>query len=92
MQVQITNALVTAREDNSGSKRLVGYVVTRDGPPPVGELRDFIRAKLPAYMIPTHFVMMKEFPLTPNGKIDTRRLAAPEETAPTGRSYARGKK
>ena len=83
----VANALVTAREDASGEKRLVGYLVTRNGPPPVGELRDFIRAKLPAYMVPTHFVMLKDFPLTPNGKIDARRLPAPEEMAARSRSY-----
>jgi len=78
---EIANALVTARVDASGEKRLVGYLVTRDGPPSLGELREFIRAKLPAYMVPTHFVMMKDFPLTPNGKIDVRQLPAPEEMA-----------
>jgi amino acid adenylation domain-containing protein len=83
----VAKALVTAREDASGEKRLVGYLVTRNGPPPVGELRDFIRGKLPAYMVPTHFVMLTEFPLTPNGKIDARRLPAPEVTAPTARTY-----
>jgi acyl carrier protein len=84
---EITNALVAAREDSSGEKRLVGYLVTRNGPPPVGELRDFIRAKLPAYMVPAHFVMMKDFPLTPNGKIDARRLPAPGEMAARSVGY-----
>jgi amino acid adenylation domain-containing protein len=83
----VANALVTAREDASGEKRLVGYLVTRNGRLPMGELRDFIRAKLPAYMVPTHFVMMKDFPLTPNGKIDTRRLPAPEEMAARSLGY-----
>jgi amino acid adenylation domain-containing protein len=83
----VSHALVLAQEDGFGEKRLVGYLATRNGPPPVGELRDFIRAKLPAYMVPTHFVMLKEFPLTPNGKIDARRLPAPEEAAQTARKY-----
>jgi amino acid adenylation domain-containing protein len=83
----VINAVVTAREDASGEKRLVGYLVTRNGPPPVAELRDFIRAKLPAYMVPTHFVMMKALPLTPNGKIDAHRLPAPDELAPTEGNY-----
>jgi len=83
----VINAVVTAREDASGEKRLVGYLETRNGPPPVAELRDFIRAKLPAYMVPTYFVMMKEFPLTPNGKIDAHRLPAPDELTPTEGNY-----
>jgi amino acid adenylation domain-containing protein len=83
----ITNALVTARENATGEKHLVGYFVSRNGPPPVGELREFIRAKLPSYMVPTHFVMLKEFPLTPNGKIDMGRLPAPEGTSATARNY-----
>ena len=84
---EVAHALVTAREDASGERRLVGYLVTRNGPPAVGELREFIRAKLPAYMVPTHFVMMKDFPLTPNGKIDARRLPAPEEMASRSLGY-----
>jgi amino acid adenylation domain-containing protein len=84
---EIANALVTAREDLSGEKRLVGYLVSRNGPPPVGALRDFIRGKLPTYMIPAHFVFLKEFPLTPNGKIDARQLPAPEDMAARPLSY-----
>jgi acyl-coenzyme A synthetase/AMP-(fatty) acid ligase/acyl carrier protein len=83
----IANAVVTAREDAAGEKRLIGYLVPRNGPPSVGELREFIRTKLPAYMVPTHFVIMSEFPLTPNGKIDMRKLPTPEATAPMARNY-----
>jgi len=83
----VAEVVVTSREDASGEKHLVGYLVARNEAPPVGELRNFIRAKLPAHMVPTHFVVMKEFPLTPNGKIDAHRLPAPEKTAPTARNY-----
>lgn len=83
----VVNSVVTAREDATGEKRLVGYLVTKNGPPPVAELRDFIRKKLPAYMVPTHFVVMKEFPLTPNRKIDAHHLPAPEELAPAEGHY-----
>jgi acyl carrier protein len=71
--------LVTAREDGVGEKRLVGYLVPKNGPVPVVELRDFIRTKLPLHMVPAQFVMLEQFPLTPNGKIDLRRLPAPED-------------
>jgi amino acid adenylation domain-containing protein len=83
----VADALVLAREHGSGEKHLVGYLVTRNGPPPVGELRDFIRARLPVYMVPTHFVMLKEFPLTPNGKIDSRRLPGPGDMPGRARNY-----
>jgi amino acid adenylation domain-containing protein len=83
----VADAVVTSRVDASGENRLVGYLMTRSGPPAVGELRDFIRAKLPSYMVPTHFVMVQEFPLTANGKVDARRLPAPEETPLVARNY-----
>ena len=84
----LVEALVTARLDTAGENRLVGYLVAKSSPPAVGSLREFLRAKLPAYMVPTHFVMLKEFPVTPNGKIDVRRLPAPEEMAAAPRTYA----
>ncbi|HTL17813.1 MAG TPA: phosphopantetheine-binding protein, partial [Patescibacteria group bacterium] len=71
-------ALVTAREDALGEKRLVGYVISKNGPPSTADLRDFARTKLPLYMVPAQFVLLKEFPLTPNGKIDVRSLPTPE--------------
>ncbi len=83
----ITNAVVTAREIGVGEKRLVAYLTTRNGAPDAAELREFIRAKLPGYMVPAHFVALKEFPLTPNGKIDVNRLPAPEESSASARNY-----
>ncbi|HEX3987833.1 MAG TPA: phosphopantetheine-binding protein, partial [Verrucomicrobiae bacterium] len=67
--------------------RLVAYLITRNGPPTVGELREFVRSTLPAYMVPTYFVFLQEFPLTPNGKIDARSLPPPEDMAAAPRLY-----
>lgn len=74
----IAEAVVTARDDSFGEKRLVGYIISKNGPPESLELRDFVKSKLPLYMVPAQFVTLKEFPLTPNGKIDMRQLPAPE--------------
>jgi acyl carrier protein len=84
----IAEALVTARDDALGEKRLIGYIISRNGPPPIQDLRDFAKTKLPLYMVPSHFVVLKQFPLTPNGKIDLGRLPSPDEaTAQPPRSY-----
>jgi acyl carrier protein len=83
----VANALVTARTDASGEKRLVAYVQTRNDAPPESQWREFILTKLPPYMVPSHFVTLKEFPLTPNGKIDARRLPQPGEVPTPERPY-----
>jgi amino acid adenylation domain-containing protein len=83
----IADAVVTARDDSLGEKRLVGYLISRNGPPSTVELREFARTKLPLYMVPAQFVLLQEFPLTPNGKIDLRRLPAPDSASNTGRNY-----
>jgi acyl-CoA synthetase (AMP-forming)/AMP-acid ligase II len=75
---KIAHAVVVARKDGAGGKRLVGYVKSRNAPLSHGEMREFVRAKVPAYMVPANFVMVDEFPSTPNGKIDVRRLPAPD--------------
>ncbi|MFO0762765.1 MAG: amino acid adenylation domain-containing protein [Byssovorax sp.] len=75
----VRQAVVVARDDGSGDKRLVAYLVaSAEGAPAPEELRAFLRQKLPEMMVPAAFVRMDALPLTPNGKIDRRALPAPE--------------
>ena len=70
---------VIVREDITGDKRLVGYIVPqKEVKPTVSELRQFLKAKLPEYMVPNAFVILDSLPLTPNGKIDHRALPTPD--------------
>lgn len=71
----VREAIVTARPDHSGTLQLVAYVLC--DPCQTGELRDFLQGRMPAYMVPSHFVPLAEFPLTANGKVDRRALPAP---------------
>ncbi|BFH14940.1 non-ribosomal peptide synthetase [Paenibacillus melissococcoides] len=75
----IQEAAVTALR-RGGHTELCAYVVA-SGQAPVSELRDYLAAKLPDYMIPSHFVPLEHIPLTPNGKLDRRALPAPAERA-----------
>ncbi|MFI6688247.1 amino acid adenylation domain-containing protein [Streptomyces sp. NPDC050485] len=84
----IEAAFVMALEED-GHKRLVGYVRPVAGQQPeVSELRDFVAARLPEFMVPSAVVTLAEFPLTPNGKIDRKALPAPEHTADAGAGLA----
>jgi aspartate racemase len=75
----VRESAVMAREDAPGDKRLVAYVVGRDGSvPAVGELRNFLKERLPDYMLPSAFVVLEALPLTPNGKVDRRAVPAPD--------------
>jgi acyl carrier protein len=77
----VREAVVVAREDAPSEKRLVAYVVGHEEQPTsVGELRSFLKEKLPGYMMPSAFVLLDELPLTPSGKVDRRALPAPEQT------------
>lgn len=72
----IKEAVVIVREDQPGDKRLVAYVV---GDSNAGAWREYLKAKLPSYMVPSGFVMMEAIPLTANGKVDHDALPLPEE-------------
>lgn len=75
----VNQAVVTAREDEPGSKRLVAYVVGQTASDDITpELRRCVGEKLPDYMMPSTFVMLEALPLTPNGKVDLRALPLPE--------------
>ncbi|HVR11004.1 MAG TPA: amino acid adenylation domain-containing protein, partial [Thermoanaerobaculia bacterium] len=79
----VLEAAVTVREDLPGDRRLVGYVVPRDGKmPAVEELRGWLLAKLPDYMVPAAFVPLDALPLTANGKLDRGALTAPDTRRP----------
>ncbi len=74
----IREAVVIAREVRPGERRLVAFVVAPEGMPGSGALRDFLAERLPEPMLPSVFVALEQMPLTPNGKVDRRALAAIE--------------
>lgn len=75
----VLKAVVMVREDHADEKRLVAYVIAESEQGPINnELRRYLLEQLPAYMLPSHFVLLKEWPLTSSGKIDRRMLPAPE--------------
>ncbi|HEX5883448.1 MAG TPA: amino acid adenylation domain-containing protein, partial [Pyrinomonadaceae bacterium] len=86
---KVREAVVTLRQDASGGeRRLVAYVI----PNPectieARQLRDYLRGKLPEYMLPSAFVTLAVFPLTTSGKIDRLALPAPERNLETEEGY-----
>ncbi len=80
----VQQAIVVVREDISGDQRLVAYLIANSDISESGEsvtnaaLRLWLAEHLPQFMIPSAFVMLETFPLTPNGKVDRRALPSPE--------------
>jgi len=79
----VREAVVVAREDASGGKRLIAYVVAREErPPATSELRDYLKRTVPEYMVPSAFVVLDALPLTATGKVDRNALPVPEQARP----------
>ena len=74
-------AVVVANGDGTGEKRLIAYATIHAPEPTVGELREHLKKQLPDYMVPAAFVILEEFPLTSNGKVD--RAALPSANTDT---------
>jgi len=85
----VAEAVVTAREDTPGDRRLAAYLVAREpsAPPATSDLRAFLQESLPDYMIPAAFVFLPAFPLTPSGKVDRRSLPEPDRQRGSDRAY-----
>jgi acyl-coenzyme A synthetase/AMP-(fatty) acid ligase/acyl carrier protein len=76
----VQNCVVVVREDISGDRRLVAYMMLRSEQVfTVSAARAFLQERLSEYMIPAHFVLLEQLPLTPNGKVDRRALPLPDE-------------
>jgi amino acid adenylation domain-containing protein/FkbH-like protein len=84
----VADAVVVAREDKPGEKRLAAYVATRPQMQVTpAELRSAIREKLPEYMAPSAFVFLDALPMTPNGKVDRKALPVPEQSRESDREF-----
>ncbi|GHO83340.1 non-ribosomal peptide synthetase [Dictyobacter formicarum] len=84
LHTAIAESVVIAREDTTGHKRLVAYLVPEqtDKQPSIEELRSFLKEQLPDYMVPAAFVFMDALPLSPNGKVNRNALPEPDTDRP----------
>ena len=83
LQPHVGRCAVVVREFGTNDKRIVAYLAPPEGAAPadVEQLRKTLRAHLPDYMVPQHFVVLPTLPLTPNGKIDRKALPTPAVTS-----------
>ncbi len=86
--IGVREAVVMARDDSVGGKRLVAYVLPQEGTElSASTLRAALALDLAEYMIPSAFVSITAWPLTPNGKLDRKALPAPDQSAVATRAY-----
>ncbi|HJP91739.1 MAG TPA: amino acid adenylation domain-containing protein [Pyrinomonadaceae bacterium] len=87
----VLQGVVMARATAAGDVRLVAYVIPTETEswPGEGELRSFLSERLPGFMVPSTFMLMEAFPLTPNAKVDRKSLPEPDwsQTAVTTRTF-----
>jgi amino acid adenylation domain-containing protein len=74
----VRSTVVVPRQDAPGEKKLIAYVVAEERGCSFAELRAYLQQKLPAYMMPSAFVLMDALPLSPNGKVDRAALPTPQ--------------
>ena len=85
----VQDAVVLAREDTPGDKRLVAYMLRAAHTAAQSDtIRTWVRQRLPEYMVPSVFVWLEQFPLSPNGKVDRRAFPAPEYPYSEGEEFA----
>ncbi|MBV9773028.1 MAG: amino acid adenylation domain-containing protein, partial [Gemmatimonadetes bacterium] len=79
----VGEVIVMVREDEPGDRRLAAYLTPEEGnrAPTAAELRGWLKGRIPEYMIPSAFIALDAFPLTPTGKVDRNALPAPERGA-----------
>ena len=74
----VSQCLALARPDGNGNNRILAYVVLHEAIDDVLELRQYLQAQLPDYMVPEHLIVLETMPLNRNGKIDRKALPEPE--------------
>ncbi|MFP2934965.1 AMP-binding enzyme, partial [Pyxidicoccus sp. 3LG] len=77
----VQQAVASVHRDTAGDGRLVAYVVPSSTGLDTSALRDFLRGHLPEHMVPSLFMALDAFPLTPNGKVDRKALPAPDASS-----------
>ena len=83
----VSDAVVVAQDDFRGDKRLIAYVVPTNGAVSQDALREHLKRELAPFMVPSAFIPLAAFPLTPNGKVDRRALPAPDASREPERAH-----